>query len=806
MLQNYLKIAFRSLWKNKSIAVINIGGLTVGTACCLYILLYVLNQYSFDKHHVDGERLFRVVTDISGNESTWQTARLSPPIAPAMAQDFPEVETWTRVVDPPETSHHVLSRENTSFYETKGYYVDSTFFEVFTYKWLSGDPATALDEPYSVVLTKPVAERIFGNDEAVGQSIRINNRFGDDPFKVTGVVDPAAHNSHIRANFYMAMNSGGMGEYVRTSNHWAGNNFISGYVKLGPNIDAPALAAKFPAFLDRHGADQLRESGFSKELTLEPVRDIHLFSTRANQLDTTVSARFLYVLLTIAAFIQLIACINFMNLATARSAQRAKEVGIRKTLGANKGALVYQFMGEAFLLAVVAIGLAVPLVQFALPYLNQLVGSSAPVDFAHHPGVWPAIGGLALATGFLAGVYPAFYLSAFEAVKVLKGHVSRFGSAKGLRKGLVVFQFAVSIALIIGAIVITRQLSYMLNKDLGFDKAQKIVVPFRTEESRRQIPNFKSEILKNSDVKAACGVRVTPGEFVAQDFLFFTEGKDMTGAQLVKILQCDEDYLPVMDIPLLAGRNFRNSDTSRQLIVNEQTLKQLEIALGEAPGMKIFSDWEGTRNSFEIIGVMQNFHFRPLSEELSPLALEYRPAERNFNVILSAKTNSYAGLMASLEQTWNELNPGIPFESRFLDDDLQRQYESETSLSRIINAFTLIAIIISCLGLFGLATFTAEQRTKEIGIRKVLGASVAGITGLLTKDFLKLVGAAIVIAVPAAHWAMNKWLTDFAYRIELQWWMFALAGMAAVAAAILTVGFQSVRAATANPVKALRSE
>ncbi|MCB0610980.1 MAG: ABC transporter permease [Lewinellaceae bacterium] len=809
MFNNYLKIALRSLWRHKGFSTINIFGLTVGTACCLYILMHVLEQFSYDRHHPDVGSIYRVATDIRNADGTgneFQTARLSPPIAPAMALEFPEVEIATRVVDPPDVSHHVFTWQNHSFFETKGYYVDSTFFRIFDYKWVYGAPEHALDEPYSVVITPPISEKLFGRQDPVGQTIRINNRFGDHEFKVTGVVDPKAKKSHIRANFYMTMNSGGIGEYVRESNHWAGNNFISGYVKLKPHADAEALEAKLPAFLNRHGTDQLRELGMAKSLELEPVRDIHLYSTRQNQLDTTVSARFLYILLMIAGFIQLIACINFMNLTTARAANRAREVGIRKTVGAGKMALIRQFLGESLLLSVVAILIAVPLVKWSLPFINNITGEEVSGNMAAHPGIWLGILGLSLLTGVLSGSYPAFYLSGFRVVNVLKGNFRHSASAAGLRKGLVVFQFVISVGLVIGALVISRQLNYMVHADLGFDQQQKIIVPFRTDDSRAEIAPFKSEISARGDVESVSSARVYPGQFVTQDFGLYKDGQDMNSRMVAQLVQADENYLSTLEIPLLDGRNFVTSDTNNQLIVNEEFLRRIDIPLESAVGTRLFSDWENEHYTYQIIGVMKNYHFRSMREEMSPLMLEYTLDRSHFYTIVAAKTNDYNQLLSDMEQLWGRLNPGLPFEYVFLDEDLQKQYNAERSLSATIQSFTLMAILIACLGLLGLSAFMVEQRVKEIGIRKVLGASATGIAGLLSRDFLRLILVAIVLAIPLAWWAMNKWLQDFANRVAVEWWVFALAGGAALLIAGFTVGFQAIRAAWANPVKSLRSE
>ena len=481
MITNYLKLAFRNFGKNPGFSGINLTGLALGTACCLFILLYVRDQKAYDSHHRDADRIYRLVSDLSGiGEAALNTACVSPPIAPALSEDFGEVEQWTRLVNPPEVSHHVLSCGNRTFYETEGFYVDSTFFNVFDYQFVAGSPEKCLDEPYTVVLTHQVAEKLFGRAEnAVGQSIDIDNRFGKHPFRVTGVVSDEAGKSHINGHFFMAMRSGPLGEFVLQSRSFAAQNFVYGYVKLFPNTDAKAFEAKLPGFIQQHGHDQLREMGMKKEIHLEPLADIHTRSDRRNQLTPTVSSNFLQLLLLLAFFVQGIACINFMNLSTARASRRAKEVGIRKAVGAGRGALVGQFLGESLLLSTIAIVLAIPMVWFALPWLNQLTGAEVRFSPLRDAGVWAMLSGLVAVTGLVAGSYPAFYLSGFQPIKVLKGVFStgQNQSAVRLRRGLVTAQFAIAIVLITGALVVREQFDYLANIELGFEKSQKIISP-----------------------------------------------------------------------------------------------------------------------------------------------------------------------------------------------------------------------------------------------------------------------------------------------------------------------------------------
>lgn len=803
MLRNNLKLILRQFWQNKTFSLINILGLTLGTACCLYILFYAMEQYQYDKHQKDLDSLYRIVTDLGRENGTWRTATLSPPIAPAMAEDFAEVETWTRVVGMPDVSQQILRWNNTSFYETKGYYVDSAFFQVFTYQWLEGNPENALNEPYTVVLTRSVAEKLFGRRSAVGESIRISN----NEFRVTGVVDPDPNPSHLRGHYYMSLNSGGIGEYVSTNNTWSGNNFIHGYVKLKPQVAVAALEERLPAFLEQHGGDQLRDMGMEKSLSLEPVRDIHLFSERENQVEATVNSSLLYILLTIAGFIQFLACINFMNLTTARSTLRAKEVGIRKTVGAGRGTLVRQFLTEAILLSTIAFLLAIPILKVALPWLNQMTGSNVSGSLSQYPSIWLLIGSLVLITGVLAGSYPAFYLSGFKAVNAFKAKAQkdRF-SVVNLRKGLVVLQFAVSAGLVIGAILIHQQLQYIQNRDLGFQKEQQLIVPLRTESARQQLTTFKQEIKQLPEVRSVSGTLATPGQFITRDFSVYTDGGDMESAQNMKVLYTDGDYLNTLNVPLLTGRNLTSSDTSEQIILNATAAKALGLDVAEAPGTEVYSDFDGNRTTYHIIGIMQDYNFQSLHTDVYPLMLRYWPPERNFNAIISSQTEDYAGLLAAIEQKWETLNPDTPFEYSFLDEDLQKQYQAETNLSHIISLFTFLAILISCMGLFGLSTFSIERRVKEIGIRKVLGASTSGLVGLLSREFLVLVIAALLVASPLAWYFMKQWLTAFAYHIDIQGWVFLLVAGFAIGIAFLTVSFQAVRAAVANPVEALKTE
>ena len=809
MLKNYLKTTFRYLLKNKTYSFINIIGLAVGTLCCLYIVLYVTDQYSYDKHHKDAKDIYRITSALVLPGSKVNTATSSPPIAPAMKNDFSEVVQFTRLVNTGGfgVKQHLLRYKDRSFYEKDAAFADSTFFDVFTYHFRNGSPSQALTEPYSIVLLAPIAEKLFGKEEPVGKVIEIDNAYGKHDFKVSGVVDESLGRSHLHANIFISMNSGGMGGYTYRNNSWAGNNYASSYVKLAPHANALALEKKLPAFLNKYGGQQLKNLGMEKQLHLQQVGSIHTTSGYQHD-EHSVSSSFLSLLLLIAALIQVIACINFMNLSTARASKRAKEVGVRKVIGAGRNDLVRQFLGESFLLSLFGVLIALPLLLCLLPWLNRIAEADITPALLNDYRLWLLLAGMVLLTGLVAGSYPAFYLSAFRAIKVIKGNFTSHISAAGIRRSLVVFQFVLSIVLITGIVVIYSQLNYIKNRDLGFDKDQKIIFSFYTQDAQDKIPSFASDLRQLGDVKVVSRANNYLSQFVPNDWTYFLAGGNVATGQDVKMMYTDEYFARANGIKIISGRDFRLNDSDRVLI-NETLAKRLGLKPETAPGTWMYPQQDAgeTPTHVEIVGVLKDFNFNSLHEDLQPFMLRYdhQRTDRS-HLIVSTNSKNYKALLQQVEAIWHKDLPAVPFEYSFLDEDVQKQYTTEVTLGRIINSFTLMAILISCLGLFGLAAFSSEQRRKEIGIRKVLGASVAGLTGLLSKDFLKLVAVALVIAIPIAWWAMHKWLQGFAYRITISWWMFAIAGGLAILIALLTVSFQAIKAAVANPVQSLRAE
>lgn len=810
MIKSYLKTAFRFLFKNKTFSAINIFGLAAGTLCCLYILLYVQDQYSYDKHHKDAKDIYRITSSLEVTGDKHNNSTASPPIAPAVKRDFPEVAQYTRLIttDLLGNSKNMLKYQDKSFYENALVYVDSTFFDVFTYHFDYGrNTKSLLAEPYTLVLLKPTAVKLFGDTDPVGKVITIDNGYGKHDFTVKGVVDESLGKTHIKANIFLTMRSGGFGQFVLDNTAWAGYNMANSYIKLKPGASAAALEKKLPAFLNKYGGQQLKSLGMTKVLHLQPVTSIHTTTSYEVESSKTISPTLLYILALIALMIQLIACINFMNLSTARASKRAKEVGVRKVVGAGKADLIKQFLGESFLLSFIGVLLALPLLYFALPYLNNITQANIQLSFLNHYNIWLMLGGIVIITGVVAGSYPAFYLSAFEAIKVMKGNFTSQVSASGIRRSLVVFQFVLSIILISGITIIYSQLNYIKNKDLGFDKSQKLIFSFYTGNAQQKMTAFAHGLRQLAEVKAVSLSNNYLSQFVGRDHGVFLAGGNGATAVDAQNMDTDEKFVKANGIKIISGRDFRVNDTVKTLI-NETLCKRLGLTPENAPGTRLYSQYlNGPVSHVDVIGVMKDFNYNSLHGQVRPFMLFYNNDPNAFSFItVSVNSKDYKTLLSKIDAIWQKSLPGVPFEYSFLDQEVQKQYEAEISLSQIINSFTIMAILISCLGLFGLAAFSAEQRQKEIGIRKVLGASVAGVAGLLSKEFVKLVAIAFVIATPIAWWAMHKWLQAFAYRITISWWMFALAGILAVAIALLTVSSQAIKAALANPVKSLKAE
>jgi putative ABC transport system permease protein len=812
MLKSYFQVAFRNLTRNKTFSFINIFGLAIGLTTCLLILIYLVGESGYDRQNKDADLIYRVVS-VGGTigttaEDGW--AGGPAPLAARLKADLPEVAVATRLLKFPETDKLLLTtqteKERRQFYETNGYYIDSNFFQIFTYDFRYGDAAACLNRPNSIVLSEELAQKLFGNENPVGRPLTIGQPYGNYNYTVTGVFLDRGRKSHIPAHFFMSMRNNDIGTWVQGITNWATSGIFHTYIRLKRTPELPAFQKKLNTDIDRYAAADLKAFGVQRHFVLQPLTSIYLHSNLGYEVAAVGNAKTLYILGSIAAFVLLIACINFMNLSTARSAKRAKEVGVRKVLGAEKHSLIIQFLGESILMSGLALLLAVGLTSLLLPAFNNLVQKQ--LRLFDEPFIWLAISALTLITGIVAGLYPAFYLSAFRPIAVLKGKLINNFSALAIRKGLIVFQFTISIALVSGAIIIARQLNYLDSRPLGFRKDQQLILPLQSQQALASFDALKNELNKIPAVRMTSAGSSYPGIDNINDLLFYGEGKTIHDVISITMVEPEEDYLKTLGLTLLQGREFTKNSTadSDNIILNETALKQLGYDPKTAIGRRIFYDFQGKHGTLQIIGIVKDFNYESLYKPIKPLAFTNLWPDKHRYLIASLNSNNYTSVLSEVEAAWKHINPGMPFVYAFLDKDFQANYEKDQQTSRIVGYFTVVTILIACLGLFGLSVFSAEQRTKEIGIRKVLGASVTNITLLLSRDFLGLVCVAILISTPLAWYAMHRWLQSFAYQTDIAWWLFPLAGLIAVAIAWITVSFQSIRAAITNPVKALRAE
>ena len=806
MLKNYVKIALRNLLKSKGYTFINVAGLAVGLACCLLILLFVRDELSYDRHHEKADQIYRITLEALLGEQEINGPIAPAPMAQALVNDYPEVVQATRLFT--FSGETFVRYEDKRFVEERFFFGDSTVFEVFTFPLLRGDPETALVEPNTVVLTESTARKYFGAEDPMGQTIRIDE---ENDYEVTGVMADVPENSHFHFDFL-----GSLGTLDRSrSPVWVSNNFRT-YFILAEGQSAEALEAKFPAMVEKYAGPQVEEilgitieqffaSGGRFEFHLQALTDIHLHSQLNYEIEPNGDITYVYAFSIIAFLILLIACINFMNLATARSAGRAKEVGVRKVLGSNRRQLTLQFLMESMLLSVIALGVALVLAVVLLPVFNTLSGKALQINYGDG-AVLAGLVGLAVLVGLLAGSYPAFFLASFRIVNVLKGKGQAGLKSSRLRSGLVVFQFVISIALMIGTAMVYRQVDYVQNKHLGFEKEHVIVLE-RFDALGPQQEAFKEQIRQHPNVVAVAGANTLPGRTFG-DTSFFPEGSPPDQLRNIRLLFSDFDLFETLNLELVDGRFFSHdfSTDSTAIILNEAAVKEFGLTVSEAVGKRLvspgFSDEE--EQYIPIIGVMKDFHFQSLHDAIRPLGMFIG---RNLSYLaVRIRPDDIPGTLAWLETEWQAFAPEQPFTYSFLDSDVDALYQEDQRQGSLFGTFALLAIVIACLGLFGLAAFTAEQRTKEIGVRKVLGASVPGIIVLLSKEFTKLVVVAFVVAAPVAYLVIDRWLQGFAFRVDISWWIFLMAGLAALVIAWLTVSYQSIRAALTNPVEALRYE
>jgi len=793
MLKNYLKITIRNIRKHKGYSFINISGLAVGMACCVLILLWVRDELSFDRFHENAERIFRVTEHQYNSSGDYFPVAVTPwPLAEALKNDFPEVVESARLRI---LSGRLISYKEKKIYERDFVAADPSFLRMFSFPLKTGDLSTALTEPHTILITEDAAARYFGKEDPIGKILTYNNSYD---FKVIGVLENAPYNSHIQFDFLVPFEST-LREFSWTDS-WGTNNYTT-YVQLADRASVQLISDKVSDYLKK-----ILERSRTK-LILQPLADIHLRSDYAIDLygHTENSAIYVYAFSVIALFVLLIACINFMNLSTARSEKRSKEVGLRKVVGANRQNIMTQFYGESLFMALISFISALGLVYLFLPAFNNVSGKLLTLDSIKEPAFLLGLFGILLITGLVSGSYPALVQSSIKPVDSIKGIGLRPSSKSGkslFRRTLVVTQFTLSILLIIGTLIVYKQINYMLNKELGYEK-ESMIYFIKRANVRTQQDAFKSELLRDPNITGVTTSSDVPTYSVHSTTAFSWEGKDPETSFLIHQFSVDFDYIKTFNMNIIAGRDFSKEfpvdASTKSFIVNETAVKAMGL---EDP---VGSKFTLYGNSGQIVGVVEDFHFKSLQKEIEPLVLRIEP-QRDSYVFVKFRSEETQSAIASVERVYNSFNPNFPLEFAFLDEEVEQLYTSEQKTKTIFNYFTIIALFISSLGLFGLAAYMAQQKTKEIGIRKVLGATITNIVTNLSKEFILLICVANAIAWPLAYLAMNKWLHNFAYRINIDPLIFIYAGLFSTILGLITVSYHTLKSALANPANSLRYE
>lgn len=800
MLRNYLSVAIRNLRRHPAYSLINIAGLAIGMATCILILLYIQDELSYDRYHPHADRVYRIVDDIESGGQTVQTAGTPTGWGPALKRDFPEIELVVRLRG--TESAWLVDLGHTIYYERKVIWAGSDLFEMFSIPLAAGDRSVALAEPYSMVISEDLAFKYFGAEDAVGQVVNLDNRWD---FTVTGVMKNIPTNSHMRPDMFVSYTTMTAIQSGWDLDDWEYHRNLYTYVRLREHVSPDDFEAKLPAFLERHAGDQYREAGIILRPSLQPLADIHLYSNRESEHEPNGDIRYVALFLAIAFLVLIIACINFINLATARSEMRAREVGVRKVLGANRIQLIRQFLGESVLMAGLAAVLAVILVHLALPAVNEIAGKQLALPITD----WMVLAALILGAtliGLAAGSYPAAYLSGFLPVEVMKGSPETGKKGLGMRQVLVVIQFSMSIFLLASTAVIHDQLDYIQTKRLGFNKEHVMVVPIVGSPQLPNTPVLKQRLSGSPGVVGIATTTGVPGMRALPTFGVRPEGMRPEDHLMMATLHVDENFLDVMNIDVVAGRNFSpdwGTDTTGGVLLNETAVRSLGWG---APADAIGRQFE--RLSFEgvvpgrVIGVVRDFHLRTIHEEIEPAAI--MTSTYHIFVLIRIEPEGISETIGRIEEIWRDVDPRFPLDYTFLDEDFDALYRTDRLLGEIFAVFAFLAVFVACLGLLGLASFSIQQRTREIGIRKVVGSSVSGIVMLLSKDFMKYVLWANVIAWPLAYFVMSNWLQNYAYTSEIRFEWFLAAGILALLIAWLTIGAHAVAASRRNPVNALR--
>ncbi len=795
--RHYLIVALRNLLRRPAYSVINIVGLAIGMAACILILLYVQDELSYDRHHENADRIYRLVDDIESGGQTIETAGTPPGWAPALKRDYPEIAQFVRMRG--TMAAWLITRGEFQFYEKKIIWAEPALFELFSVPLVSGNPETALTDPYSMVLSEDMAFKYFGEETALGKTVNVDQRWD---FVVTGVMRNMPNSSHQRADMFASFST--LNAMGLDPDDWENHDNNYTYLLLGENASAESLEARLPEFLSRYAGDKFSEAGITLKPSLQPLVDIHLYSQRESEFEANGDIRYVTLFVIVAFLIPLIACINFVNLSTARSVARAREVGVRKVMGSDRTQLIAQFLGEAVVVAVLALIVAVFLVYLALPAVNAIAGKQLSIRLFGGLA-WAPLAVAAIATGLAAGCYPAFYLSGFLPTEVLKGRVGATGRGLGLRRILVVTQFALSIFLLIGTAVIFDQLAYIQHKRMGFNKEQVMVVPITGFPQRRNSPVLKQRLAQLPGVMNMATSTGVPGMRVLPIMPVRPEGMRPEDHLMMATLQVDEHFLDVMEVGLVAGRNFASdwgTDSTTGFLLNETAVRYLGWgAPSDAIGKRFeWIPFGGKKG--HVIGVVEDFHLRTIHEEIEPVVM-LTSSYHNY-VLIRIAPDGIPETISRIGEVWRDVDPRYPLGYTFLEEDFDMLYRADRRLGEVFAVFAFLAVFVACLGLLGLASFTIQQRTKEIGVRKVLGSTIFGIVVLLSKDFLKYVLLANVIAWPLAYLVMAHWLQNYAYASEIAFVWFLGSGVLALVIAWFTIGAHAIAASRRNPVNALR--
>jgi putative ABC transport system permease protein len=800
MLKNYIIIALRNLVRQKAYTVINVSGLAIGFAAFILIVLHVVNEFSFDRFHINARNIYRVCINGRISGDVFNVAVCAPPMGEAMVRDMPEVLKSVRIHSVSQTV--LFSTENDKFYEKGMIFADSTFFDVFSFGMIQGNPETALDEPFSLVLTEEIAKKHFPDGNAMGKTMKVNDK---SAYIITGIIKNVPDNSHFTFSMvspystYIKINGN------RSHNDWGSLN-VHTYVLLASGTDANNVEAKFPDFMKKNMGELSEMESIKFEPYLQPLTSIHLHSNLMAEIGSNSDAGIVYAFLAIAIFIILIACINFMNLSTARSIKRAKEVGLRKVVGADRRQLIFQFICESLILSFFGLILGLILVEITLPSFNRILDYSQGLTLFKRGSDIILLAGLAVVAGILAGSYPAFFLSAFQPVTVLKGGPKSTSKKSAIRNLLVVIQFSISVFLITCTGFIYSQMTYMRSKKLGFDKERIMVIPMRGDRLQENVRSIKNELKNISCVENISMSQFVPGRDM-NGMGYIPEGVDEKTPWIIFTNIVDYDYVKTMGMEIISGRDFSRefATDSNAVIINETLLKKL--TWDEPLNRKITGFHYDSTFELHVIGVVRDFHFRSLHDAIEPCMM-YIGSQNNSNLNIRMHPGDLAQNIDAVRKKWEETESSFPFDYFLLDKDLDNMYRAESRTGEIYLAFTFIAIFIACLGLFGLASFSAEQRTREIGIRKALGCSVEQIVVMMSRQFTFWIILANVIAAPIAFYFIDRWLSNFAYSIQVfdKWYIFLLSCLATLAIAVITVLYQSVKAAMTDPVSAIKYE